>query len=237
MTWKKAVLRPAAMDVTCSLVCLHPWSEKIGNATHSGSYLSPVNAIYSLSPYLKDSTEKDVVALLLCAPSTNEFLSLAQQFSGAFSLPEIGRMCRMISSQLSLAISKMQIPARPATMLPPPAIMSTQITRNMTRAAIIAQAGEPSSVSLEALSSSLSKFRMTRKAALQEIAQQQAQLQQNTCPVWCFNHSGELRMAATLMQKNIPHPEWVFATVILFVGDNLSSLREALHDPDDCPCA
>ncbi|EGF1582463.1 hypothetical protein IB341_005219, partial [Escherichia coli] len=103
--WAHAILRPAPMAITCSVVCLHPWSENTGNITPSGRYLSPDNAVSALLPYLTENTEKDVVALLFCAPSAGEFLSLARQFSGALPLPEVGRMSRMISSQLSLAVS------------------------------------------------------------------------------------------------------------------------------------
>ncbi|WP_252375605.1 hypothetical protein [Escherichia coli] len=177
------------------------------------------------------------MALLFCAPSAGEFLSLARQFSDAFPLPEVGRMSRMISSQLSLAISRMQIPARPATSLPEPIMLSTQTTRSMSLAATIAQAATPAATSPETLSSSLHQFMNARDKALQEIADQQAALRQKVCPVWRFCYKGALSQAAVLIQKNIPHPEWVFTAVMLFVGDNLSSLREALHDPDDCPCA
>ncbi|ECD3769665.1 hypothetical protein E0S08_26075, partial [Salmonella enterica subsp. enterica serovar Onderstepoort] len=89
MIWEKAILRPSAMNLKCSLVCLHPWSDNTGNITPSGRYLSPDNAVSALLPYLAESAEKEVVALLLCAPSASEFLSLARQFSGAFPLPEI----------------------------------------------------------------------------------------------------------------------------------------------------
>lgn len=237
MKWEKAILRPAAMNIRCSAVCLHPWSENTGNITPSGRYLSPDNAVSAILPYLTGNTEKDVVALLLCAPSADEFLSLAKQFSGVFPLPEVGRMSRSISSQLSLAISRMQIPARPATALPSPTMLSTQTTRSMTLAATIAQAALPTPTTLKALSSSLSHFRSARDKALQEIADQQAALGQKLCPVWRFCNTGPLSQTATLIQKNIPHPEWVFTAVMLFVGDDLSPLKETLHDPDNCSCA
>ncbi|EPT4713422.1 hypothetical protein ACVRPT_004985, partial [Escherichia coli] len=95
MKWKEVILRPSAINIKCSVVCLHPWSENTGNIKPSGRYLSPENAVSALLPYLKESTEKDIVALLFCAPSAGEFLSLARQFSGAFPLPEVGRMSRM----------------------------------------------------------------------------------------------------------------------------------------------
>ncbi|EEV5623090.1 hypothetical protein HP919_000854 [Escherichia coli] len=234
--WEHAILRPAPMAITCSMVCLHPWSENTGNITPSGRYLSPDNAVSALLPYLTESTEKDVVALLFCAPSAGEFLSLARQFSGALPLPEVGRMSRMISSQLSLAVSKMQLPAKPVTTLPAEVTLSTQTTRSMTRAATIAQAAIPTAVSPETLSSSLNQFRIARDKALQEITDQQAAIQKNTCPVWRFFYTGTLNQVAALIKKNIPHPEWVFTAVMLFVGNDLSSLRESLHDPDDRSC-
>lgn len=233
--WEHAILRPAPMAITCSVVCLHPWSENTGNITPSGRYLSPDNAVSALLPYLTENTEKDVVALLFCAPSAGEFLSLARQFSGALPLPEVGRMSRTISSQLSLAVSKMQLPAKPVTTLPAEVTLSTQTTRSMTRAATIAQAAIPTAASPETLSSSLNQFRVARDKALQEITDQQAAIQKNTCPVWRFFYTGTLNQVAALI-KNIPHPEWVFTAVMLFVGNDLSSLRESLHDPDDRSC-
>lgn len=191
-TWIRSVLRPAPIAITCSMVCLHPWSENTGNITPSGHYLSPDNAVSALLPYLTENTEKDVVALLFCAPSAGEFLSLARQFSGAFPLPEVGRMSRMISSQFSLAISRMQIPARPVTSLPEPIMLSTQTTRSMSLAATIAQAATPAVTSPETLSSSLRQFMNARDKALQEIADQQAALRQKFCPVWRFCHKGAL---------------------------------------------
>lgn len=236
MSWKKAMLRPAAIDTVCSSVCLHPWSENTGNITPSGRYLSPGNAVSALLPWLTESAEKDIVALLFCAPSASEFLSLARQFSGAFPLPEVGRMSRMISSQLSLAISRMQIPARPVTSLPEPTVLSTQTTRSMARAADTEQAAKPAFISPESLQFALNQFRNARNQALQEIASQQAELQKKFCPVWCFCHTGSPEQAAILIQKNIPHPDWIFTAVMLFVGNDLSSLKKALHDPDDCSC-
>ncbi|WP_424703197.1 hypothetical protein [Escherichia coli] len=199
--WEHAILRPAPMDITCSVVCLHPWSENTGNITPSGRYLSPDNAVSALLPYLTEDTEKDVVALLFCAPSAGEFLSLARQFSGALPLPEVGRMSRMISSQLSLAVSKMQLPAKPVTTLPAEVTLSTQTTRSMTRAATIAQAAIPTAVSPETLSSSLNQFRIARDKALQEITDQQAAIQKNTCPVWRFFYTGTLNQVVALIKK------------------------------------
>ncbi|MDA6443236.1 hypothetical protein OSK64_23775 [Escherichia coli] len=235
--WAVSILHPHPINITSSMICFHPWSVNTGNTTPSGRYLSPDNAVSALLPYLTENTQKDVVAMLFCAPSVAEFLSLARQFSGAFPLPEIGRMSRMISSQLSLTISRMQIPARPVTSLPEPIMLSTQTTRSMSLAATIAQAATPAATSPETLSSELRQFANARDKALQEIADQQAALRQKFCPVWRFCYKGVLSQAAALIQKNIPHPEWVFTAAMLFVGDDLSSLREALHDPDDCPCA
>ncbi|WP_413178072.1 hypothetical protein [Escherichia coli] len=75
MKWEKAILRPSAMNIKCSVVCLHPWSENTGNIKPSGRYLSPENAVSALLPYLKENTEKDIVALLFCAPSWRVFIT------------------------------------------------------------------------------------------------------------------------------------------------------------------
>ncbi|HAY0225358.1 TPA: hypothetical protein U0V61_001543 [Escherichia coli] len=231
--WTSLVLRPAAMNITCSLVSIHPWTTGAGNQADSGNYLSPDNAVASLLPYLSGSEEKDIVALLFCASTAGEFLTLAQQFADALPLPEIGRMCRMASSRLSLAVSKMQLPARAATSLPAPVTLSTLTTRLMTQADTIARATSTTSLSSETLTSALNQFSQARKKALQAINDDQQALQKVSCPVWAFSCTGDTRLAATQIQKNIPHPERVFTAINLFAGDDLSSLREALYDTDD----
>ena len=62
MKWKEVILRPSAINIKCSVVCLHPWSENTGNIKPSGRYLSPENAVSALLPYLKESTEKVTVS-------------------------------------------------------------------------------------------------------------------------------------------------------------------------------
>lgn len=84
MKWEKAILRPSAMNIKCSVVCLHPWSENTGNIKPSGRYLSPENAVSALLPYLKENTEKDIVALLFCAPSAGEFYHSPGNFQAHF---------------------------------------------------------------------------------------------------------------------------------------------------------
>ncbi|EOV4132886.1 hypothetical protein ACONXG_004455, partial [Yersinia enterocolitica] len=110
--WCAATLRPAAINITCSQICLHPWSGNVGNVTPSGRYLSPTNAVAALAPYLSGvSGQQEMVAMLICAPSLDAFLTLADQFADAFPLPEIRRMSRMARTQLSLATTRMQRPA------------------------------------------------------------------------------------------------------------------------------
>lgn len=230
--WKRGELHPAAMNMTCSLVCLHPWSDGVGSTTPSGSYLSPENAIAALRPYLATGTEKDVLVLLLCAPSPEAFLALARTFSGVLPLPETGRMCRIIDSRLSLAITRMQRPAGAAVTLPAPVTLSTLTTRSLTQANLITQATTQGPLSASALSDALTQFRQAREKHLHAITQAAQTLQQKTCPVWYFSHHGDIRQAAADMQKGIPHPEQVFTAIMLFVGDDLSALKGAVHDTD-----
>ncbi|HEN3632142.1 TPA: hypothetical protein U5E30_000679 [Yersinia enterocolitica] len=227
--WRMATLRPVALNLTCSHLCLHPWSGDVGNVTPSGRYLSPTNAVAALAPYLNGVRgQQEMVAILFCAPSLDAFLALAGQFADAFPLPEIRRMSRMARTQLALATTRMQRPARASTGLPAPTTLSVDTARRLARAAHIAQATQSDNRGIHQLAAALNQFKQARAQALTAITQGSQSLQQRHCPVWAFCSAGDIQAARTEIQENIPHPEQVFSTLALFVGPDLSALRGAL---------
>ncbi|EKN4770562.1 hypothetical protein [Yersinia enterocolitica] len=227
--WCAATLRPAAINITCSQICLHPWSGNVGNVTPSGRYLSPTNAVAALAPYLSGvSGQQEMVAMLICAPSLDAFLTLADQFADAFPLPEIRRMSRMARTQLSLATTRMQRPARASNGLPPPTTLSVDTARHLARTAQIAQATQSGTGGINQLTAALNQFKQARAQALAAITQGSQSLQQHYCPVWAFCSTGDIQTARTDIQENIPHPEQVFSALALFIGPDLSALRGAL---------
>ncbi|EKN5144504.1 hypothetical protein DVP10_07775 [Yersinia enterocolitica] len=227
--WQTSTLHPISMNLTCSQICLHPWSGNVGSLTPSGRYLSPTNAVAALAPYLSSiSGQQEMVAMLICAPSLDAFLTLADQFADAFPLPEIRRMSRMVRTQLSLATTRMHRPARASTGLPAPTALSVTTARKLTRAAQIAQATQSGSGGINQLTAALNQFKQARAQALDAIMQSSQSLQQHHCPVWAFCSTADIHSARTDIQENIPHPEQVFSAISVFIGRDLSALRGAL---------
>lgn len=229
--WKKKTFRLTAEfpAVICSLLAVNPWSSDAGSKTVSGSYLSPTNAIEELAARLAQAGgDKDIVILMLSAPSPEGFIGQMQQMAQAFPLPAIGQACRMAQTQLTLRVSKMQLPARMLGGLPAPAALSVSTARRVAGAHAIAQAAANAGGDIDALSAAITQFKAARTAALSRIQQASAALQQNTCPVWSFCYSGDIQTARVEMQKDIPHPDHVFTLAMMFVGDNLAPLRGLL---------
>ncbi|EKL4222369.1 hypothetical protein PRZ05_003305 [Escherichia coli] len=226
--WKSSLLKPAAMNINCSQLCLHPWSEGVGNVTRSGAYLSPENAIDAILRRLAGSRDCDMVLMMLCAPSASEFLALTKRFADVFPLPEIRRMNRLITSQLSLDVSKMQIPAREAKTLPESTPLSLSTARRLTQTELISTAVTPPPLSFAGLERALAQFRKDRQSLMDRLTGEKQDSQGRTCPVWSFCSSGDTGKTAIMMKKNIPHPDWVLTAIMLFAGEDLSALRGAL---------
>lgn len=229
--WKKKTFRLTAEfpAVICSLLAVNPWSSDAGSKTASGSYLSPTNAIEDLAARLSQvGGDKDIVIVMLSAPSPDSFIGQMQQLAQAFPLPVIGQACRRAQTQLSLQVSKMQLPAQALGGLPAAEVLSVSTARQVASAHAIAQAAANASGDIDALSAAITQFKVARTAALSRIQQVSAALQQNTCPVWSFCYSGDIQTARIEMQKDIPHPDHVFTLAMMFVGDNLAPLRGLL---------
>ena len=226
--WKSSLLKPAAMNINCSQLCLHPWSEGVGNVTRSGAYLSPENAIDAILHRLEGSRDCDMVLMMLSATSASEFLALTKRFADVFPLPEIKRMNRLIASQLSLAVSKMQIPAKVAATLPESTTLSLSTARSLAQTELISTAVSPPPLSFSGLDHALAQFRKDRQNLMDRLTGEKQDSQNRACPVWSFCFSGDTRQAAIMMKKNIPHPDRVLTTIMLFAGEDLSALRGAL---------
>ncbi|MEG2692102.1 MAG: hypothetical protein RR987_16670 [Hafnia sp.] len=210
-------------------MAVNPWSSDAGSKTASGSYLSPTNAIEDLTAQLSQAGgDKDIVIIMLTAPSSEGFIGQMQQLAQAFPLPVVGQACRMAQTQLTLQVSKMQLPARALGGLPAPAALSVSTVRQIAGAHAIAQAAASAGGDIEALSAAITQFKAARAAALSHIQQVSTALQQNICPVWSFCYSGDIQTARIEMKKDIPHPDHVFTLAMMFVGDNLAPLRGLL---------
>lgn len=237
MMWKRTRLQlPASFRTfTGSIVAIHPWSA-VGHATPSGRYLSPGNAVTSATNRLAGlDGHLDIVALLICTPTTEQFIDRLDEFATVLPLPEIMRLSRLAKNQLTLTVSRMQLPAAAGLGLPMPQQLSVSTARAVHAIGQIASATSPAASSLAQLGSSLAQFRRQRSQQLADISLAGDFLLQASCESWAFVSSGDVQAARLAMQKSIPQPDTVFSLVLLFAGDDLSALRACLHEPDNRP--
>ncbi|WP_438334667.1 hypothetical protein [Edwardsiella tarda] len=235
MMWKRTRLQlPASFrTVTGSIVAVHPWSS-VGHTTPSGRYLSPDNAVTSVVNRLTGlGGNLDIVALLICAPTTEQFIDRLGEFAAVLPLPEIMRLSRLAKNQLTLAVSRMQLPAAAGSGLPMPQQLSVSTTRAVQAVGQIASATLPSASSLAQLGSSLAQFRQQRSQRLADISHAGDTLLQASCESWAFVSTGDVQAARLAMQKFIPQPDTIFSLLLLFAGDDLSTLRACVHEPDN----
>lgn len=237
MMWKHTRLQlPTSFrTVTCSIVAVHPWSS-VGHATPSGRYLSPDNAVTSAANRLAGlGGHLDIVTLLICAPTAEQFINRLSEFAAVLPLPDIARVGRLAKNQLTLAVSRMQLPATAGSGLPMPQQLSISTTRTVQAMGQITRATSPAASSLTQLGSSLTQFKQQRSQLLADISLAGDSLLQASCESWAFVSTGDVQATRLAMQKSIPQPDTVFSLVLLFAGDDLSALRACLHEPDNRP--
>ncbi|MGL4925609.1 MAG: hypothetical protein ACRC4K_02060 [Plesiomonas shigelloides] len=236
-TWQRTVLRLSAdfPVLECSLLVVHPWMAA-GHTTSSGQYLSPNNAVKFITDRLSGTGGQwDVVSFLICAPTAEAFLRQLTSFSAVLPFPEIGRLHRMVTTQLAQAISRMQLPAVSSPGIPPVQTLSVTTTRAVQAASKIASATRPSTGGMAALSGNMAAFKARRVAMLESVSQTVDSLLQTQCEAWGFISTGDVQRACVEIQKNIPQPDTVFSLALLFAGTDLSALRACCHEPDYRP--
>ncbi|KAB7715697.1 hypothetical protein GBN32_00215 [Plesiomonas shigelloides] len=238
-SWRNLIIKmtPIMSNITCSTLISHPWTTD-GLITPSGRYLSPENAIASLTKRLTSiGGTADIVAFLVCAPTITNFIERLSQFSSVLPIPEIARITRIAKTQQHLPISKMQIPAKIQGGLPPIQTLSLKTLRSLQTASTVSAIAAPNSSSLSQLTHDMELFAQQRADILKEISNEKEILLQAKCNIWGFISSGDIRTSCLAMQKQIPYKDSIFSIVILFIGDDLSSLRTLCYEPNHHSCA
>lgn len=233
--WREAVLafpdKLAAVD--CSIVPAHPWIYGLGQQTHNGAYLSPVNAVAYLAGKLASlGDECDVTIFMVCGDSHLNFMQLLGQLTEVFPAPAFTQVARLAQSSAVLNTVKMQLPAKGLNALPPSLPLSVLTSRNALAAmkTAAAQAEASTGISLEGLEQQLAGFAAMHASLLDEISSGLADLKAKSAPVWAFTGRGNMATISAEMMKNIPQPSAVYAVAMMFVGRNLDSLGGMIHD-------
>ncbi|MEX6277076.1 hypothetical protein [Providencia hangzhouensis] len=234
--WQKKVFSlPAGLSpVQCSTFIAHPWAVGVGQQQETGFYLSPENAIKHLSDKLSlVNSGQDVLVMMLTAKTLSEFISTLAIAALGFPLPALTQVSRQAVSYRNLATTKMQLPAPPEN-IPTLAPLSVSTTRLAIAAEqcqkAIQQANQPQS--LDAITVHLQRFKHARETALQQVQSQLVQLQGQSFSVWVHSTEKDTQLAKTQLSNDIPDGDRVFTLAMMFIGEDLSQLRQMVKQDD-----
>ncbi|EHL2884856.1 hypothetical protein KDH02_002545 [Salmonella enterica] len=213
-------LPPSPVSVICQERAVHPWDVEYGYTTTDGSYLSPVNAIKALAGYISDTGRQDVLIIMVCASDISTFADQLAALSGVLPLPLLNRTARRARTQITQAVTRLQIPPTPQNGLPAPQplIVSTLQNGISNSAALDAMKAE-GLASIDSLKGALSGFQAQRQQLQQQINDELAGTGVKVARVFAFVQTGDAALARLEMMKNIPHPTASLTYAHLFTGD------------------
>lgn len=222
MSWSEMTLALPATPapVICQERAVHPWDEEHGHNTPDGRYLSPVNAVAALAGYVGDNAQ-DVIIIMVCASDVATFAEKLAGLSSVLPLPSLNQITRRATTQITQAVTRMQIPSTPVGGLSPsgPLMVSSlqnAINNQQAQAASkITGFGDVSSIK-----TALSDFMQQRQKIQQQLAAEQAAISVSQARVFAFIHTagaGELIKSA--MMTGIPAPASSLTYAHLFTGD------------------
>ncbi|HBM2908077.1 TPA: hypothetical protein LVL19_003584 [Klebsiella michiganensis] len=215
----------------CSVVSVGPWTPGAGRREQSGSYLSPENAISWLTAKLAGaSSDLDVVAMLLTAPTLAAFIAALSQAADVFPLPTLTQIYRRAVTASTLNESRMIKPAVAGGQFVFAPLSLTPARRAASAAGALAAAGVSSAIDPAAL---LSNFTARRAELLSQLSREADDIAAKSVQIYAVQSRGDVAGAIREMKENIPNPDHVFSLGLLFVGEDLSALRGGLHESDD----
>ncbi|WP_369522890.1 hypothetical protein [Photorhabdus luminescens] len=225
-------ISPNMTGIHCSMLSVHPFVYGIGQKADSGHYLSPANAINYLANKIRGTGNMSAVVLMICAKTHNEFIQHLTQFSAVLPLPVFSQVTRMAKTTERLAITKMQLPGKPGSGLPPLQPFSTSTSRMAVNAQLIAQAETQVSVgsSIAGLKSQLTNFTTVRQNALQQVTAALNGVRNKSARVWVFSGKWNGALLAEKLRQDIPEQDAVYTLATLFAGDDIRALERMLHN-------
>ncbi|HCM6314049.1 TPA: hypothetical protein N3Z77_002242 [Salmonella enterica subsp. enterica serovar 14:z:e,n,x] len=224
-------------SVTCSAVAVHPWDVEAGRITPDGAYLSPVNAITHLNSKLSDLTgNSDIAIIMITGSDNNGFIRQLSALANALPLPTLTQTLRRAKTQLTQAITRMQIPATPQNGLPAPQPLIVSTLQNAVSNSTTLDAMKAKDLaSIDSLKDALSGFQAQRQQLQQQITGELAGVGDKVAKVFAFVQTGDAALARLEMMKNIPHPTASLTYAHLFTGDlsgMLNWITKAENEPE-----
>ncbi|HAK1937096.1 TPA: hypothetical protein H1Q11_003003 [Salmonella enterica] len=202
-------------------MAVHPWDVEAGHVTPDGAYLSPVNAITYLNNKLSDLTgNSDIAIIMITGSNNNAFIRQLSALTDALPLPTLTQTLRRARTQLTQAITRMQIPTTPQNGLPAPQPLIVSTLQNaVSNSATLDAVKAEGLASIDSLKNALSGFQAQRQQLQQQITDELAGMGDKVAKVFAFVHTGDAVLARQEMMKNIPHPTASLTYAHLFTGD------------------
>lgn len=234
--WRESVIRIAddMAALACSIVPAHPWVYGLGQSADSGGYLSPANALGYLAGKLATSSGSGDVIVMMVAENTHDgFMKALNGLATVFPAPAFTQVSRMAAAAAELSTVKMQLPSK-VTSLPVAAPLSVSTNRLAVNAQRIAAAQLAAAVSstTEGLITQVADFIKARAGLLSSVSQSLDELKGASAKAWAFSYSGNHRVAAIELLKDVPQATAVHTAAMMFIGDSLADLGKMINEPD-----
>ncbi|HII3779097.1 TPA: hypothetical protein ACY37S_002214 [Pasteurella multocida] len=228
-------ISPFSLSAQGMKLGVHNWSH--GIKEKSNMYLSPENAIKALAAKLVDYADpnrprgrQDVIAIMVTSNDIQNFIDQLENVCVLLQEPTFKQALDYAKASKDLQQSKM---IKTPTMKSPAFTKSADITpsanramqsilRNAMSAAKSASAGDPQAKLVALLK--------TKQEKAQQNAQQVAKMLETSILVYAFSASDFLESAEAKMKLNIPTASNVFTACVMYVGADLSAIKEMLND-------
>ena len=234
--WHESVVKIAddMAALSCAVIPAHPWVYGLGQSADSGGYLSPANALGYLAGKLATSSGSGDVIVMMIAENTHDaFIKSLSGLATVFPAPVFTQVSRMAAAAAELSAVKMQLPAK-VNSLPVAAPLSVSTNRLAVNAQRIAAAQLAAAVSTttEGLKGQIADFIQARAGLLSSVSESLDKLKGASAKTWSFSYTGNHRVAAIELLKDIPQATAVHTAAMLFIGDSLADLGKMINEPD-----
>lgn len=232
---QRGMISPFSLSTTGTKLGVHNWSH--GIKEKSNHYLSPENAIKALAEKLVDyadpnrpTGQQDVLVIMVSHSQLDRFLSELDAVRVILPEPTFKQAFDYAKSSQDLQATKMiktptmASPAfsKSADITPGSARVMQGILRNVVSAVNATQAADPSAI-IEALLAAKREREARNQAQVAQLLASQAE-------VFAFSAHNFLDICEAQLKANIPAVGNVFTAAVMFIGNDLSSIKEMLHD-------
>ena len=231
---QKGIISPFSLSVSGTKLGVHNWSH--GIKEKSNHYLSPENAVKALAAKLVDYADpnrpkgrQDVVAIMVTSPNIEQFIAELENVRELLPEPTFKQALDYAKSSKDLQTTKMvKTPtmANPsfcnnADITPGSARTMQSILRNATSAVVAAQTKDPMAA-IEAL-------KAAKKERDKQNNEKVEKMLNTSANVYAFSASDFLDIAEAQIKLNIPAAGNVFTACVMFIGADLTNIKEMLH--------